>query len=321
MAGELHDNAEKQTLAPVGVQGDAASLSQNTQTLFTPLSGISAATEPASLDFGSPADIYSNNDTLAWDPKQAYGDVRQNGLGTDVVRMMAPGVTDRAIFPYRGFEDQHLAECTKANPQAWNQAFDSYPNFRQFLSDQEGPKLMQALVRNELHHYDPGDIRGDKQAQSGKVNDSETLGYAQITPVGLRSFEQKYPQLKAFLEAKGYSGPGHEAKALEDPACVPMIVGAKLQSIADLYQSTHDKITGAPSISINARTLAYGYNADVYYNPKDTTNPDFHANVFPKAREFEHLRGYEKAFPTSDERVLSRSAHVQNVEAQLKTLR
>jgi hypothetical protein len=45
MSRELHDNAEKQRLIPAGVQGDAARLSQNTQTLFTPLSCIRAASE------------------------------------------------------------------------------------------------------------------------------------------------------------------------------------------------------------------------------------------------------------------------------------
>ncbi len=329
MAGELHDNAEQRAFTPAGAESSHLVVSNAEMATFQGVQqggGVSVADREQALfgngfDFGQAGNIYGGKDTLAWDPKQAYGDVRQGGLRTDVVRVMAPGITDRAVFPYRGFEDQHLAECTKANPEAWNQAFDSYPNLRQFLSDQDGPKLMQALVRNELHHYDPGDIAGDKQARSGKGNDAETLGYAQITPIGLRAFEQRYPQLKEFLESKGYSGPGHEAKALEDPSCVPMIVGAKLQSIADHYQSSRDKITGAASVSVNARTLAYGYNADVYYNPKSSANPDFHANIFPKAKEIEHLRGYDKAFPTSDERVLSKSAHVQNVESQLKLLR
>lgn len=48
--------------------------------------------------------------------------------------------------------------------------------------------------------------------------------------------------------------------------------------------------------------------------------PDFHANTLPKAKEAEHLRGYENAYPTGDLRVLSKSVHVQNVESQYKFL-
>lgn len=266
----------------------------------------------------TPEAIIAND--LADKVRQGYQGFRNQALRTEVVRMMAPGVTDRLIFPYRGFEDEYLAACTKDNPQAWIQAFNSFPELHQFLSYKEGAKLMQALVRNELHHYDPGDIAGDRNASEGQANDSETLGYAQITPLGLRSFELQYPQLKAFLTAKGYIGSGHEQKALEDPSCVPMIVGAKLQSIADFYKKSHDKITGAPNVPITAKTLAYAYNADVYYNPNNSKLPDFHANVLPKAKDAEKLRGYEKAYPTGDLRVLSKSVHVQNIESQYKFL-
>jgi hypothetical protein len=30
------------------------------------------------------------------------------------------------------------------------------------------------------------------------------------------------------------------------------------------------------------------------------SNPDFYANVVPKAKGLEHLRGYDKAYPTSE---------------------
>ena len=44
-------------------------------------------------------------------------------------------------------------------------------------------------------------------------------------------------------------------------------------------------------MEINASSLAYAYNADVYYNHKTPENPDLHANVIPKAEELEHIRG------------------------------
>ncbi|HEY9870248.1 MAG TPA: type I restriction endonuclease [Candidatus Obscuribacterales bacterium] len=52
------------------------------------------------------------------------------------------------------------------------------------------------------------------------------------------------------------------------------------------------------------RTLQLFVYADVYYNPKDPANPDFHSLSIPGAKQFEELRGYTKACPTSDERVL-----------------
>lgn len=318
MAGELHDNAEKQTLAPVGVQSDAASLSQNTQTLFSPLSGIRAASElPQSLDLGSPTDIYGKDNVVA----QSYQDVRQSGLRTDIVRVALPnGAADRAVFPYRGTEDLRLADCTKDNPQAWNNAFDAFPDLQQYLSKDAGTGLMKALVRNEIHNYDLKDGLGDTMAKYGHADATETLGYPQITPVGLKQFEERYPQLKDFLTSKGYTGQNAEADALRDPSCTPMIVAAKLQSEVDTLKTAHDRLHPDQKIDINWRTLAYTYNADVYYNPKAPNNPDFHANVVPKAKELEHLRGYEKAYPTSDERVLSKSEHLKNVEQQLRLL-
>jgi hypothetical protein len=100
-----------------------------------------------------------------------------------------------------------------------------------------------------------------------------------------------------------------------------MIMAAKLQSEVDDFKHTSDKMLPGKTVEINARSLAYAYNADVYYNPKTPENPDLHANVIPKAKELEHLRGYEKAYPTSDERVLSKSEHLKNVEGQLRFLR
>ena len=162
---------------------------------------------------------------------------------------------------------------------------------------------------------------GDNTSSHGNVPPDETLGYSQISVAGVKMFEEKYPKLREFLANKGYTGKDAEAHALQDPACTPMIVAAKLQIEIDTLKNSRDKLHSDKPIQINWRTLAYTYNADVYYNPKSTTNPDFHANVIPKAKELEHLRGYEKAYPTSDERVLSKSEHLKNVEKQFAFLR
>jgi hypothetical protein len=316
MAGELHDNAEAKAFTPAGVESPR--LQQTNQDmldarhLFT--SGKSAASEPTSLDFGNPGSLYGNENVIA----QNYQDVRQAGLRTDVVRMMAPGTVERGLFPYRGFEDQRLADCTKDNPQAWNQAFESYPKLQQYLSEQYGTQLMKALVRNELHWYDAKDKAGDQAAQAGKPNQTETLGYEQITPKGVQEFEsgvingQKVREpdtnLTKFLASKGYSGPGHEAKALEDPSCAPMIVAAKLNTLVQAYEKS--------GTAVNARTLAYGYNADVYYNPSHPSG--FHAAAYPGASAVESRLGNVKAFPTDSEAALKESIHLRNVEAQMK---
>ena len=267
-----------------------------------------------------PATTAEADAIIAHDFKQDYHGLRNLGLGTDVVRMTSPG-SDRLIFPYRGTEDSHLAECTIANPAAWSEAFQAFPELVKYLSAETASKLMKALVRNELHNYDVKDRMGDEKSHHGYINPRETLGYAQIAPIGVTKFCAKYPQLQEFLAKHGHSGQKAEASALLDPKCVPMIMAAKLQSEVDDFKHTSDKMRPGKSVEINARSLAYAYNADVYYNPKTPENPDLHANVLPKAKELEHVRGYEKAYPTSDERVLSKSEHLKNVERQLRFLR
>lgn len=42
---------------------------------------------------------------------------------------------------------------------------------------------------------------------------------------------------------------------------------------------------------------------------------------WPGAKEAERLRGYEKAYPTSDEEVFGKSQHLQNIERQMHSLK
>lgn len=273
-------------------------------------------------DIQADTPVPSPEGIIAKEAQQGYQGFRKDALGRDIVRVAIPnGATDRAVFPYRGVEDLRLADCTKQNPQAWNDAFAAFPELSNYLSGQDGTRLMKALVRNELHNYDVKDHVGDTMARFGHVDSTETLGYPQITPLGLKQFEDKYPQLKAFIASKGHTGANAEADALRDPACTPMIVAAKLQSEVDTLKNAQDKLQPGHKVQINWRSLAYTYNADVYYNPKTPQNPDFHANIVPKAKDIEHLRGYDKAYPTSDERALSQSQHVKNIEEEMKLIR
>ncbi len=265
-------------------------------------------------------EIQSDSDVQNTDAKLAKN-LREHALGTDIVRVAVPsGAGDRALFPYRGSENMRLSDCTKQNPQAWEEALNAYPKLREYLSTPDGARLMKALVRNELHWYDPKDALGDGMARAGKPDYTETLGYAQITPKGIHEFEtgvingqqvlKPDPQLSEFLAGKGYSGAGHEAKALEDPSCVPMILAAKLNTLVHVYEKS-----GTP---INARTLAYGYNADVYYNPSKPGS--YHAAAYPGADSVEKRLGNLKAFPIISEDVLKTSIHLRNVESQMSKI-
>lgn len=189
------------------------------------------------------SDVKSDSDVLnaeAIMAKGIYQDVRDSLGKSQIVRVAQPidskllmRQLEKPIFPFRGEEDEKLAECTKANPKAWSDALEKFSELREYLPDDEGVRLMRSLVRNELHNYDLKDRTGDNAAKEGKAS-SETLGFAQITPIGVKSFERDYPALAEFLKGKGYAG--QEAKALEDPSCVPMIVAAKLQSEVDVLK-------------------------------------------------------------------------------------
>jgi len=225
---------------------------------------------------------------------------------------------EKVAFPFRGQEDVRLAQCSQDNPKAWSEAFEAFPSLKNYLSAEACVNLMRALVRNELHHYDPKDGLGDMAAKLGLPTD-ETLGYAQITSVGVKDFEKRYPQLARYLAASGYEG--QEGRALQDPKCVPMIVAAKLMSEVDVLKHAKDVLRPGHAVEINVRSLAYTYNADVYYKPFDRVNPDFHSNSVPKAQHLEKVRGYVKAYPTSDESALRHSAHLANIEGQYKLLK
>lgn len=255
----------------------------------------------------------------AWDAKDAYSGVRRDALGRDILRVMGSGVGDRAIFPYRGQEERLLSLCAKENPRAWNDAVEAFPGLGRYLTERDATLLMKALVRNELHNYDVRDSLGDAAAKYGLASSGETLGFAQITPLGVSRFWSAYPQLEKFLSDKGY-GETNAADALRDPKCTPMIVAAKLQSEIDELTSTKDKLHPDRPVTINWRTLAYTYNPDVYFDPKAPKNADFHASIVPGAKDLEKLRGYEKAYPTSDQRVLKQSQHLKNVEEQMSLL-
>jgi len=290
MAGELHDNAEKQTLSPVGVQSDAASLSQNTQTLFTPLSDIRAASElPQSLDFGSLTNIYGTDNVIA----QNYQDVRQSGLSTDIVRVALPpeidikGAVYKAEHPYRGEIDKTMARIPE---QAWQQAFDTFPQLQTSgLSREQTVQLMQALVRNELYNYNSRDLADDRLAKltgnapdwPGRPSREATLGVSQVSPKGIDDMAKEFPeQMSKYV--------GKEVHTLLDPKEAPMLVAANLAHNIEMYRRH--------GIPISSESLAYGFN------PREK-GPDGKTILLP------------------DQPTLARAEHVKNVMHQLDIVR
>lgn len=301
MAGELHDNAEKQILAPAGVLGDAASLSQNTQTLFTPLAGIRAASElPTSLDFGNPTNLYGNDGLIA---QRFDYDGRPPTLLPDFAIKAAIQVWEGTEHPLEGSEEKLMAATTAGNPSAWTDAARAFPQ----LNDVP-VSLMKSYVRNELAFYGREDLAQDMAAANGQLlGENPTLGMTQITAKGIREFEQKYPQLKEFLESKGYTGPGHEMKALLDPECVPMIVAAKTASLVDDLRKHGIQ-------NPTKEQLAYAYNPDVYSYSDGQNGRVFKTMYHPEIEVSKAMHwDQRKEYYANKPEVVNNSQHVQHV--------
>ncbi|HEY9682155.1 MAG TPA: hypothetical protein V6C86_11295 [Oculatellaceae cyanobacterium] len=244
--------------------GTAALLPSNHeyQQFFKPAS--QTGSQPGFLDFGQ-TDIYSDKTVkLAQDiqvpmmPNLVPGP-EQLGITKETTIVAAEiawklGTALSKEHPIEGQEEGLMAATTASDPKAWEHAASNFPQ----LAD-VSPSLMKAYVRNELAFYGREDLAQDIAASAGESLGitPPTLGMAQITVKGIDEFEKKYPQFRAFLESKGYSGPGHEMRALLDPECVPMIVAAKTASLVD---DLHKQGIEHPTLE----QLAYAYNPDVY---------------------------------------------------------
>lgn len=249
-----------------------------------------------------------------------------SSIPTDVVAK-----PDREQFPWQGREFTQLSKCSQASSKAWKNAYQAYPKLKATLPYKEAVVLMKALVLNELQYYRGKNLKRDEAAARRHVPNTslEPLGFAQLAPKtvhdlekGLSGGKQVRPEateLVSFLSAKGYSGEGHEATALLDPDCVPMLVGAKIESLIDYYERALDKFSAKP-LRIDSRTLAYGYKPDVFYNPKDPGDPNFHPVESAEQALSERLRGYDLLFPCTQENVLTKSKHLKNVENWLTRL-
>lgn len=231
---------------------------------------------------------------------------------------------DKDQFPYKGVEFSHLSTCAQASSKVWKNAYLSYPKLRDTLPLKDASVLMKALVLNEIQGYTPKLIKRDTDAQNKTVSAQslETLGYAQMTPKSVHDLEHglsggkksrtELTQLTHYFSTRGHRGEGHEAKALLDPTCVPMIVAAKLEALIEAYEKSLDKFSNKP-MRVDMETLAYGFKPDVFWNPKDIGDPNFHAVTSPQEALDERIKGLELLFPCSQKLALTKSVHLANV--------
>jgi hypothetical protein len=243
--------------------------------------------------------------------------------GTDVNGYGA-GRPHKQEFPFKGVEFSHLSKCAQASAKVWKNAYLSYPRLRETLLLKDASVLMKALVLNEIHNYSPKLIKRDAEALENPIRAQslEPLGYAQMTPKSVHDLEQgmvggkkaraELTQLSYYFSTRGHTGEGHEARALLDPTCVPMIVAAKLETLLETYEKSLDRFSNQP-MRIDMETLAYGFKPDVFWNPRDIGDPNFHAVTSAEQALTERLKGFELLFPCSQKLALTQSVYLASV--------
>ncbi|MBZ0189088.1 MAG: hypothetical protein K8F91_22780 [Candidatus Obscuribacterales bacterium] len=212
--------------------------------------------------------------------------------------------------PLADQESAIMADTTKRNPQAWENAKGLFPQLKDVSVD-----IMKAYTRNEIANYDRMDLKDDIDAARGSTGslpgrpaERATLGISQISPKGVREFEERYPEFKKFLENKGYTGPGHEVAALLDPECAPIIVAAKTASIMeDMQKHGLEK----PSLE----QIAYSYNPDVYSFSDGRGGERTYKTMGHPEIELSKMMhpDQRKEYYANDPRVIAASAHIHNV--------
>jgi hypothetical protein len=133
--------------------------------------------------------------------------------------------------------------------------------YKAFGLDQLGvdKNLVAGLIWNEQLHRKPTDGAQDMAVWAGrKLEGDKSIGPAQMQIRNIDALVEKYPGLKQL---------GDPLKAALDPAKAPFFVAAYLANQAesiDAYNKQHSTSAGFTNIPINADTLAYRYNPDVY---------------------------------------------------------
>ncbi len=139
------------------------------------------------FSFEQSANPYGKNDVVSWNPTEQYQDTR-NPASIDIMRVAGPLVEDH---PFRGRE---LGTIARDIPEEkFQQAYSAFPEIKRALSLEGGVRLIKAIIANELNNYGPDDVIQDKLAKlTGGIGESGmTLGYSQITPVGVRAMAKE----------------------------------------------------------------------------------------------------------------------------------
>jgi len=231
-------------------------------------------------------------------------------LASAASKLLRVVTTDKPLAIY---ETSLINATTAENPRAWSDAKAAFPQLAAISGD-----IMQAYTRNEIASYDRWDLKEDIDAATNNLMDlpgrpanQATLGISQISPKGVHEFEEKYPQLKKFLESKGYSGANHEAAALLDPDCVPMIVATKTASVVeDLHKHGIQKPT--------SEQIAYAYNPDVYSYSNGHDGKEYKAlyQLDVKVSATFHP-DQKKEYYANKPEVIAASKHIHNVMSHL----
>lgn len=233
--------------------------------------------------------------------------LRQPGLGTDIVRVARPPHFDH---PYLGSEVATIDRLIPAD--SWLSAQSEFPEIQGHLSPKAAVALMKAITANELEHYGSEDRIQDVWANlSGGIGESRmTLGFTQVSPKGVVDMaqeleeEHKQHRRKDNPLSKYLSMPEKQVvSSLEDPTTAPLIVAANIAHNIRMYERRKVPITPA--------TLGYGFNPDISFRRDDK-----HQEHPLRPKEVRHLVRQGIACDKAvipNTAILERSEHVANI--------
>lgn len=305
MAGELHDNAEQRAFTPAGAESSRLVVSNGDMAAFQGVQqggGVSVADREqamfgAGFSFNQVDNPYGQTDLIAQgfkfpNPIDAY--------------------KKEVEHHYRGRE---LETMNKEIPaKAWDDAYKSFPELKQ-LGGKDATRLMKAIIANELDHYDPLDLGEDAAAKTGHGGalHDKSIGFAQITPDGLRDMAKQFDAQVERGERTSNPLAKFEklnsdqlAQALANPANAPLFVAAHMS----LDLKTLNRHKG--ELHVTPESLGYQYNADRVYATSDTKHEHLMTKEEAKAK---HIPS-NPAWPT--DYVLQHSEHAANIRKWLQ---
>lgn len=306
MAGELHDNAEAQSIAPKGAESPRLVVSNADMSTFfqgdTSKPGTTAVADRERAMFGNGFSFYQ--------AASPYGnDVIAQGF-----RFHNPVDAYKKEFEHR-YRGGELETMNKDIPaKAWDKAYKAFPELKQ-LGEKDATRLMKAITANELEHYDPLDLGEDAAAKTGHGGGlhGKTIGYGQISPDGFRDIARQLD--KEVQSHQRTSNPlakfekmnnDQLAQELVNPANTPLFVAAHVA--LDLHTLNRHK----NELPVTPESLGYFYNADMAYAKSDK----HHEHLLTKKEAQAKNIPYDPALPTDD--VLHRSEHAANIRKWLE---